>query len=97
MRSLSSPQPPHRSHYLARIEPQHFREFQKLHDIDTALAAFEVGYEGSGFAKPVGQLRLRHAGGFTMLDQEGDQGFLTFRRECCCQFSPPQSGLRGPV
>jgi hypothetical protein len=51
---------------------------QKLHDIDTALAAFEAGYEGPGFAKPVGQLNLRHTGGFTVLDQEGDQDFLTF-------------------
>jgi hypothetical protein len=37
------------------------------------LTAFEAGYEGLGFAKPVGQLRLRQAGGFTELDQEGDQ------------------------
>lgn len=85
----------HRPHHLARIKPQHLRQFQKLHDIDRALAAFEAGYEGLRFAKPVGQLRLRHTGGFTALDQEGDQDSMTFRPECCCQIQSPQRDLRG--
>jgi hypothetical protein len=86
---------PHRRHHLPRVEPQHLRQLQKLHDIDTAAAAFEAGYAGSGFAKPVCQLRLRQASGFTALDQEGDQDPVTFRSECCCQIRSPQSGLRG--
>jgi hypothetical protein len=90
-----SPHPPHRSHHLPRIEPQHLRQLQKFHDIDTALAAFEARYEGSRFAEPVGQLRLRHTGGFTALDQEGDQDSVTFRSECCCQIQSSQSDLRG--
>jgi hypothetical protein len=32
-----------------------------------------------------------------VLDQEGDQDFVTFRPECCCQIQSPLSDLRGLI
>ena len=86
---------PHHRQRPARIEPQHLRQIQKLHHIHPALAALQPRDERLIFAETVGQLRLRHAGGFAALDQEGDQRLVTSGSECFCQVQSPRAASRG--
>src|SRR5690349_15266923 len=82
---------PHRRQRPARIEPQHLRQLKKLHHVDPSLAALEPSYERLILAEPVGELCLRHAGGFAALDQERDQRLVASGYECFCHVNLPVS------
>ena len=50
------------------VEPQNVSQFQRLHHINSALAAFETCYLGLIFPQLLRQLDLREANGFPLFD-----------------------------